>query len=97
MKVAKQTEKMFVLENQLDLLGKLNKLNRLRLFAKYLLQLVAGWGCPANFAEKYSIEWEKSGSGWQFISFLAKSQIGKLQTASSFAFADLLSEPSTNY
>ena len=86
MKVAKQTEKMFVLENQLDLLGKLNKLNRLRLFAKYLLQLVAGWD-PANFAEKYSIEWEKSGSGWQFISFLAKSQIGKLQTASSFAFA----------
>ena len=48
MKVAKQTEKMFVLENQLDLLGKLNKLNRLRLFAKYLLQLVAGWGWPSQ-------------------------------------------------
>ena len=66
MKVAKQTEKMFVLENQLDLLGKLNKLNRLRLFAKYLRQLVAGWD-PANFAEKYSIEWEKSKSGWHLF------------------------------
>ena len=58
-------------------------------------QISAAACLAANFAEKYSIKWE-SGSGWQFISFLAKSQISKLQIATSFASADLLSIPFTN-
>ena len=86
MKIPKQIEKMHVL----DLSDQL-KLNQL--FAKYLLQPASSGA--ANFAEKYSIKWE-SGSGWQFISFLAKSQISKLQIATSFASADLLLIPFTN-
>ena len=98
MKVAKQTEKMFVLENQLDLLGKLNKLNRLRLFAKYLLQLFywVGVAQPTLLKNIQSSGKRVEVVGSSFPSW-RNLKLANCKLLLHLHSPDLLSEPSTNY